>query len=69
MITQTPATAEIEVTPIRVRVFHEILTPAAGSKKTQDHAGVHSGTPDPWPPLVWSFLSLHLSANVAHVTA
>ena len=38
-------------------VFHKFLTQTSGSgseKKTQNPAGVNSGTPGPWPPLVYS---------------
>ena len=52
MTTQTPATAEIEKwVRIRVRFFLNFGLRAGSDKKTQNPAGVDSGTPDPVPPL------------------
>jgi len=48
MTAQTPATAEMELTP--GPVFHIFLTPGP-KEKLQDPAGVDSGNPDPVPPL------------------
>jgi len=51
MTTQTPATAEIEKwLRIRVCFFTNFLLRIR--KKTWNPAGVDSGTPYPWPPLV-----------------
>jgi len=51
MITQTPATAEIESDS--GSGFSEIFDSGSGSeRKTQNPAGIDSGTPDQVPPLV-----------------
>jgi len=51
MTTQTPATAEIEKW-LRIRVCFLTNFLLRIRKKTWNPAGVDSGTPYPWPPLV-----------------
>ena len=54
MITQTPATAEVEKwLQIRVRFLKNFLLRIRVRKKTQNPAGVDSGTQNPWPRLVY----------------
>jgi len=51
MTAQTPATAEMEEW-LRVRFFTNFWLWIRFERKTQNRAGLDSGTPDPVPPLV-----------------
>jgi len=50
-----------KVTPDPGPVFPKILTPDPGPKEMQNPAGVQSGTPDPVPPVVRTYILHHCS--------
>ena len=70
MTTQTPATAEIEKW-LRIRVRFSQIFDFGSEKKTQNPAGVDSGTPDPVPTLVKTkidqIIKCSCTVNIRHI--